>query len=194
MANAFHFVLSASIICWVGFLTIFNQEVSGFIRYPFGLATLILQLFFMGWMGNKLIYSVRGEAGSGSGERCRRKHKTPSMRIHFETMCLFFILTELRFGWRDLQQQVVQKRKRDRKIFSIRYTDMPAFPNNKALQIFRRFVHNLHQRKFTLYPSSLVALHNVFIDILIINENWNIWKSQTEQHWTDRHWVSLGSS
>lgn len=59
IANTFHFILSSSNICWVGFLAIFNEDISGFIRYPFGFATLILQLFFVGWMGNKLIYSVR---------------------------------------------------------------------------------------------------------------------------------------
>lgn len=58
VSNIFHFIWGSGAICCVGFLVIVNRDMSGFIRYPFSLATILMQLFSVGWMGDNLMRTV----------------------------------------------------------------------------------------------------------------------------------------
>lgn len=64
VSNVFHFMwISAGIYC-IGFLVLVNEDISGFIRFPFTLSTMVLELFCVGWMGDKLVRTMSEAIGN----------------------------------------------------------------------------------------------------------------------------------
>lgn len=59
MSNAINFMSSTTVICTNGFLVMVTGLTDDAYMYAFSLFTVISQIFFMAWIGDKLTETVR---------------------------------------------------------------------------------------------------------------------------------------